>query len=417
MKPSAVRRLHWSPIASSVLNPPVTKRGDPAHQSNDMLLRIQREESIRSYVERNIYLNRNDSSVNVFAQLSKFSIRSYEIKNIAKTMGWFGCYGFNKLLHKHTYYPVESIFKNIQDISYSGDEYHRGGNSYGSERNIAAFCPECVREDLKSLGFSYWRRLHHDTKWSLKVCAKHNVLLITLCQFCGKPFSYQGHGLDIMWRTCGGRHLAESVSTRNDDFVELKKSKMYEDVISFDFHISRKLAINTLSNNFSCGKSIRIDSINEVEVLIDRVYSMSDIKHEDVIDNSFSCSSSNNELLFNALMQTYDSFNDFLLDIKIHDHELRSVESLWSTYWAGGYESAQYVDEDYIYGVGRWSCPHPSPNSACLGSNDYYASRRPITYPCCNFEPTKQKGHQLKARMARPPLPRIPVVDVEMFKS
>jgi hypothetical protein len=69
-----------------------------------MLLRIQPEESLRSYVERNLYLQLYNSDLDY---LKKPSLRychwdGWQVKIIANIMGWHGCYGFNKLLHLHT---------------------------------------------------------------------------------------------------------------------------------------------------------------------------------------------------------------------------------------------------------------------------------------------------------------------------
>lgn len=50
--------------------------------------------------------------------------------------------------------------------------------------------PECVKADLATLGFSYWRRVSIE---SVGVCAISNVILESICPQCDRPFSSQGH--------------------------------------------------------------------------------------------------------------------------------------------------------------------------------------------------------------------------------
>lgn len=380
-----------------------------------MFLRIQSEESLRSFVERNIYLNWKYPSVKIFERLSKFSLKTHDVGIIAAAMGWPGCYGFNRLLHHHTHYPKISIVKDIKDIAYSGREYISISNCFGSDRDVAAFCPACVKNDLEILGFSYWRRLHQEK--SLNVCVKHNVLLVRSCPFCSKPFSYQGHGLDVMWKKCEGRHLAECVPVHNEDANELKKSNFHEDINSFGFHVSQEAAVCVLHDKLL---SIRQDvslQVDRIDGYIRRLKSRKGRLYPifSKVYSGLDCCS--DDFFFEEVIQfLYDSFYDFVFDIKNYGHEFRAVESLWSTYRAGGSESAQFVDEDYLFGVGRWSCPYPASISSWYRSNDGYIARTPKIYPCCNFKPKKHKGHQLKAEWAPAPPPRIPIFDVKKIR-
>lgn len=368
-----------------------------------MLLQIQNEESLRSYVERNIYVGWKQPHVEIFERLSKYSIGAADVKVIASVLNWRGCYGFNRLLHHHTNYPQYSIFKNIQDMSYSQRRYISAGYCYGSDRTITGFCPECVRGDLKSLGFSYWRRSHS----TLKVCAAHNVTLVTSCPFCEKPFCHEGHGLDVMWNTCGGHHLSECEATRNDDALELKKAKFFEEISSSKTYICEETALTILHKKISrlgLSHAVRLGESDTSIEFITRVLH-SKIKKRLKNNGHFMDHSS---LIFELLVITYDDFSDFLEDLRFEQSVCRPVESLWSTYRSGGCESAHYVAEDYSDGVGHWSCPYPSELSLDLATNDGYASRRAMIYICCNYKRKKMKGHQLKARRVDPAPPGVP---------
>ncbi len=70
--------------------------------------------------------------------------------------------------------------------------------------------------------------------------------------------------------------------------------------------------------------------------------------------------------IIDAVETLYESFDDFLMDLRLRQADARPIDSLWATYQAGGIESAHYVEEDYASGVGRWFCPYPSP----LSEND-----------------------------------------------
>lgn len=371
-----------------------------------MLLRIQSDESLRSFIARNIFLNWHDPEIKALDRLSKFAVCSNDVKVIAAAMGWFGCYGFNRLLHHHTFYPRYSIFKSSQDISYSHTEYRSQYHHFESDRVSAAFCPECVKEDLNVLGFSYWRRAPRP---DIKVCAKHNVHLVSNCPFCGRTFAYKGHGLEVMWKGCAGRHLSEILSVKNEDSLELKKAKFFKDVFDFGFVIPIESALLAVNDKFLC----LISSYGEVgkgvaEELRSKVRHVLKVIEVHAAENNAMFLSEYSGLALDSVLFLYESFNHFLEDVKRYRYEPRPVSSLWSTYRAWGSESAQYVEEDHVHGVGHWLCPYPSPLSQLSHSNDRYD--RPTLYPCCNFPSPRRKGHQLSPRRVGPPLPAVPVL-------
>ncbi|NVZ75196.1 hypothetical protein HX859_09895 [Pseudomonas gingeri] len=373
-----------------------------------MLLRIHSDESLRSYVERNLFLNWKDPAVDGLSRLSKYALCSMEVKVIASILGWPGCYGFNRLLHHHTDYPLRSVFKDLRDISYSQWTYLNGEHWFGTNTKTCSFCPECVRDDLSTLGYSYWRRTYQS---DVAVCSKHNVILITTCPFCDRPFSRDGHSLDVMWEKCSGSHLGEATPVINQDPKALKRVQFFDAIFSLEFHIPIDTAICVLYEKFLSlifKNSVLIKKYEEnLEWLRGRI---------DRIDRSHGINNSqflNNDVpkIIETVLIAYDCFDEFVSEVKHYEADLLPIDSLWSTYRAAGSETAHYVEENYKYGVGFWSCPYPSPLSLDPFSNDGWRRDRPIIYPCCNFPHPRRKGHQLSPRMVDFPLPEIPVVD------
>lgn len=372
-----------------------------------MLLRIQSDESLRSFIARNLFLNWSGPQAKVLDRLSKSVVTSYDVKIIAAAMGWFGCYGFNRLLHYHTFYPRLSVFKRRQDISYSHTEYLTFSHHLESDRISASFCPECVKEDLAALGYSYWRRV---PRWDIKVCAKHNIYLVDRCPFCGVPFGYRGHSLDVMWSGCGGRYLGEAFSLRNEDPSELKKAKLFQDAFNCGFVLSIEAVLLVVRERFLTfdASAQRLDT-RAVERLSTEISHVIKVIEEHTAENNASLFDEYSGLVWESVLLLYDGFSQFLNDLELYGYDPRPVCSLWSTYRAGGSESAHYVEEDYLYGVGHWSCPYPSSLSQQTRySNDGFG--RPTLYPCCNFPSPRRKGHQLKPKWVRPPPPVVPLL-------
>lgn len=127
-----------------------------------MLLRIQPDESLRSFVERNLFLQRHTHAVEIFGA-PEFRYRRWRNKQvitIAKLLGWDNCYGFNKLLHSHTDYTVHGVFKAKDGHSYSANEFGLGFFCFDDFSKTRSYCPMCAKEDLCVRGYSYWRRNH-----------------------------------------------------------------------------------------------------------------------------------------------------------------------------------------------------------------------------------------------------------------
>lgn len=371
-----------------------------------MLLRIQEDETLRSYIERSIYLGLREKHVDLFKRFSEYSIGSGNIRAIASEFGWKGCYGFNRLIHLHTKNYLRVVFCDFKDYSYSGRSYISKGDKYSSNTEIIGFCPKCAKEDLSRLGFSYWRRLHCD---GAKVCAKHNVILLKACPFCGECFSTGGHGLNVMWGTCGGRHISDCVPTLNCEPRDLRRAEFLTAVCKFNYQICGKTASAFLLNKIlklDCFSAVRADGSNiskevalyEFELLLQGQKKIVEFYKD---ESSF---------LFDLILFFYKKFELFVVDLQSVNCDFRDIDFGWATFRASGDESPHYVEEDYVLGVAQWSCPHPSEDSRKPSSTDGYWNRKPIIYPCCNFVSDCSKDLNLtsvRVRLAPPAVPRL----------
>jgi len=343
----------------------------------------------------------------VFIELAKrASFSRAEVKKLASAIGWRGCYGFNRLIHYHTDVAKLFVIKNSQDVSYSGKHYATEEVRYSDWD--ASYCPDCVRDDLENFGFSYWKRFCNRY---VTVCYKHNVVLLNHCPFCGKPFSRRGHTLDVMWRKCDGKHLAEASSLRNDNLSELKRAITIHGLCSSSHHICDEVALRVLQEK--AGSLISIvpkARAVEMESELQRIDGYIKMLTESRWNNKANCLVYLNLWIIDAIATYYEHFDDFLMGVRSRQSDTRLIDSLWATYQSGGIESAHYVEEDYDSGVGRWFCPYPSSLSENDRSGDGYYRRRPRQYPCCNFPPPKVKGQKLKVGRVSEMLPGIPQI-------
>lgn len=364
-----------------------------------MLLRIQPEESLRSFIARNFYVNRYSPLIAELKKNSNFAVSNYEIKKICKAMDWLGCYGFNRLLHNHTYHPRKAFLHEDEDLSYSERAYTHSG-MYELAATPSLFCPECVRDDIASLGFSYWRRKHHP---GITVCAEHNVYLEAKCPFCLMPFSSKNHDLDVMWKGCKGLHLSHTPSRRNYKFTELKKARFFRDIFSFDSVISIEAARLALRER-ACE---RWPYLREKLVAAEQWHELIDLLKDEFGDDWNLACGIYNDAIYGFALTLYDGLQDFLNHIKCYDYRLRKVESLWSTYATGEYLAVQYIREDYVYGVGHWSCTF-SPKEIFDARGDWYG--RPVEYPCCNHAPSFYETRPLRADRVGSAPPGVPIL-------
>ena len=307
-----------------------------------MLLRIQRDESLHSYIERNIVLNWMDPVGEFFKAFSKSSFYYFELKTIASAMGWPGCRGLNRLLHFHTDYAKYSVFKDDRNLSYSQDAYISKSWKRVANKFATRFCPDCVREDIRTIGFSFW---HRSQDQSVDVCAKHNVILESNCPFCNSGFDSREHGLEIMWNGCGGHSLAECESVTNHDPIKYKESKLLSDIYSCTFHISTRASFEVFYN--------RLSSIDHSHLLKNQYYDnyrsflklATSSKHTKYINTEEQFM--HNRSCFDLIMSIYDNFDGFLNEVKCHVNALRPIDSLWGTYKTRDKPIFNYVIDEF----------------------------------------------------------------------
>lgn len=164
-------------------------------------------------------------------------MRGASIGFIANVLGRSDTYGFNRLLHDHTSYSQVAVFPDSGQNSYTRSKYPRCSTRFETESQQAGICIDCVKEDIDSLGFPYWRRDHR----YVKVCAKHNTVLLRKCPVCGADISRHslGYGHELLWKGCKGRYLHEYESEKNHDeekhvfariFAEIGESEVAVDL-------------------------------------------------------------------------------------------------------------------------------------------------------------------------------------------
>jgi hypothetical protein len=371
-----------------------------------MPLLIQPDESLVSYVRRNLHLSWHIDVPLTFHQLgTRHVLKTIEVKRLAEAMGWPGCYGFNRLVHGHTMMASTHVFKARWDHAYSGKQYISEGERFSVWDS--SFCPECVREDLKNRGFSYWRRY---VAPYVTVCFKHNAVLHNRCPFCDKPFNGVGHNLDVMWRMCRGRHLADVPMVPNEDPTALRRAKIYHQLCTSTHYISDLHAASAaweraaaLIPNLQGAAAARMELLHgELGILRKALETAR-------IGGQGQTMANMNARICDAVVGVYESCDDFEADIRSLAQRGRVTDSLWSTYQSGGSESAHFVDENYEQGVGYWSCPNPSPHSDEQSSSDSYHRRRPKIYQCCNLPHPTGRLYDLRPLKVEP-LPGIPMV-------
>lgn len=335
-----------------------------------MLLSIQKNECVRSYVERALYVDPYGENAGSMRRMSNSKIVVQDAILLSKILGWSGCHGFNRLIHRHTEYAFEFMVKSTRDISYSE-------NFYVSKRSVEphkgyAYCPLCVLEDFERLGFSYWRR----NGGNIGVCASHNVILYSNCPHCGKAFSGVGHNLNVLWKTCRGSFLHDAPAVANEDARMFSLARFYQSLYDFKYHIPLEMVAGRTLEVLKRGGRRFADVPwwwkNEAE------YIQGKLSAED--GDTFV---SSRQVVW-WLPHIYNSFEGMARDVKKYNDKPRAIDSLWWSYLAGGFESKCYVQEDPKSNVSIWSCPYPSKRSLNPYSRDGWARRARKIYDCCN---------------------------------
>ncbi|WP_157829690.1 hypothetical protein [Pseudomonas fluorescens] len=206
-------------------------------------------------------------------------MRGSSIGFIAEVLGRSDTYGFNRLLHDHTSYSQVAVFPDSGQQSYTRWSYQTSTIRFETESQLPGICIDCVKEDIDSLGFPYWRRDHR----YVKVCAKHNTVLLRKCPVCGADISRHslGYGHDLLWNGCKGRYIHQYESKKNQDegqrlfsriFAEIGESKLAVDLEFVLAHLADEAI--TLS---AAGK-ISEEKLNAIYWRLDGARRISDTK-------------------------------------------------------------------------------------------------------------------------------------------
>ncbi|MFB1632776.1 TniQ family protein [Pseudomonas sp. AP-1] len=363
-----------------------------------MLLKLQRDESLRSYVERNKFIDPKSSFVESLDKWNNCSWGSDIVALIAKSLGWAGCYGFNKLLHNHTHAPWLRVFKSRFNHTYSESEYVSSIFGYDDLIECRSYCPLCVREDIQEFGYSYWRRIHH----KVTVCAKHNVGLLSYCQFCGKPFARRGHAVHVMWSGCSGRHLGDAEPVVNRDPIALRLAHFYRELCSVPHHISGEVALHVTKERIS-----KLYQAGIIDVFIYKTFEgfkSQVVKRGELAGTQVSYSQLTDLIELVAL--SYEVFEEFWQECAWYEPSPAPIDSCWNAYQIPGVALGVFIQEDYRLGVARWS--YFKEHTSCLVQMADWGNRRPVIYPCCNLPIPRRKGHQLQPARVGKALPKVP---------
>jgi hypothetical protein len=219
-----------------------------------MLLKIQSDEALDSYISRNRLFLRDELEVeDPFKSLQgdEWSIKNLIL--IADLMNWHNFTGFINLVQLHTiYFRYHLIIDDIESmlLRHKYLEKSRCDFGYVTKRKDVAICLECIKNDIDRLGYSYWRRSHQD---EIKVCAIHNTKLLTKCPFCNLAFRAKNHCFYVLWIGCKcGRYILEAETHINECRLELKRSKLYLDILNYDRKVECVAAHESFLSALSC---------------------------------------------------------------------------------------------------------------------------------------------------------------------
>lgn len=87
-------------------------------------------------------------------------MRGKSIGVIADLLGRSDTYEFNRLLHEHTSYSQVGFFQISANAAIPEEIIRIALRDLKPKVQLAGICIDCVKEDIESLGFPYWRRDH-----------------------------------------------------------------------------------------------------------------------------------------------------------------------------------------------------------------------------------------------------------------
>lgn len=198
-----------------------------------MILSIQPDEAIDSFIARNILVSPGDERFPSPAALRHEKCwSSSRLRSITCLLGPYGYGSFINSLKKHTalfIYPLDPK-KTVGQVT---GWYDKNKNIEPVIRRERIFvCVECARQDIHTTGYSYWRALH---QFDTVVCEIHNLKLVTACPGCNLPFSMRNGNSKFLWEECRcGPYLLNNTAEQNLDSVELDYTRFYSDLRRFD---------------------------------------------------------------------------------------------------------------------------------------------------------------------------------------
>ncbi len=190
-------------------------------------------------------------------------MRGWSIGVIADLLGRADTYDFNRLLHEHTSYSQVGVFPDFGQSSYTRRNYQDSETRFETESQRVGICIDCVKEDIESLGFPYWRRDHR----YVEVCAKHNTILLRQCPIYRHDIRYhrQGYGHDLLWGGCKGSYVHQCEPTKNPHEYKLTFARIFAEIGESKFAVDLESAIEHLAGQ--ANKMALEGSISEEELM------------------------------------------------------------------------------------------------------------------------------------------------------
>ena len=310
-----------------------------------MLLRIQREETIRSLLARNFLFNSDSPSFKEFKRLANRPIGTKELRAIAEDLGWPGCHGFNRLLHNHTSYPDASIFRFREDISYSNSVYLYDDRAIDFGLEEPAFCPECIREDIARLGYPVWRREICSIN---TVCGKHELKLLRGCPYCPKDNLRNEHSILAMWNGCNGRHYVDAPAIAVNDVSSNLRAKFRWQAFNSGYVISIEAALLAMHERCSLSDFSKLQNdCNDREIIEMTNRSIREIESGAFVFRGMRIDRCSHLIWYYAPV-IYGDFNNFLDDVRSFEPEPIRATSLFSTYISWGRDVPNFIVEDCV---------------------------------------------------------------------
>lgn len=250
-------------------------------------------------------------------------MRGESIAFIADVLGRSDTYGFNRLLHDHTSYSQVAVFSDSSQNSYTRWSYQTSSTRFETESQHSGICIECVKEDIDSLGFPYWRRDHR----YVKVCAKHNTVLLRKCPVCGVQVSCHslGYGHDLIWKGCKGRYIHQFESKKNYDEEQLLFARIFAEIGESEIAVDLECVLEHLADEaltLSVAGRISEEQLNVIYSGLNRSRKISDTSTNYRPDVLYT------QDIIEFIATVYGSFAGLVDSMRGKDKVIRNVDDL-----------------------------------------------------------------------------------------